>query len=416
VTKKHRVMAIALVVAAVAASACTFDPGQDDLPRVDGRSIRSPGLLFVEMAEGTMAIDPRGASTAWSGRDVLPAPHFSRLFAIRDQGSSSRLVTLDPATGIPQAAMAIPSGLSGRVASPSGRSLAMVRGGDDATIYAPADRDKTRIVVARPASGRVQVFDLVGNFEPEAFSTDDRRLFMIEHLQEGRYRVRMMSIRSGRILPAGRLTKFAPDSMRGTGRVQVYAPEGDVLYTLYTKQPPNDAHRAIETIHNHGMVHAFVHVLNLEEGWAHCVDLPMPFGMGTQPASMLAVSPDGEYVYAGDGRRIAAVDTQRLEVDRIATADVIEDGTSRILAGPDDRLYFGGGSKLSVLDTRTLSTIDEFDLSGRVRALGITPDGDELFVGDADEVVALDSASGEEIASIAVPAPSGLVYWAPSGR
>jgi hypothetical protein len=63
-----------------------------------------------------------------------------------------------------------------------------------------------------------------------------------------------------------------------------------------------------------------------------------------------------------------------------------------------------------------LSPINEFELSGTIRALDITPDGDELFVGNADEVVALDSASGEEIASIAVPPPSGLVYWEPSPR
>jgi hypothetical protein len=148
--------------------------------------------------------------------------------------------------------MEIPPGLTAVVAWTSGRSVALIPQRALESRHAGSGRNRTRIVVARPDGGRLRTFDLRGDFEPEAFSTDDRKLFLIECLpgDSGRYRVRMMRLASGAVLSVGRLTKTAPDSMRGTGRVHEYSPDGDVLYTLYTRQPPNYAHRARHEVRN----------------------------------------------------------------------------------------------------------------------------------------------------------------------
>ena len=282
----------------------------------DRNSQRPAGLVFVDSRAGIAAVDAASGAVAWDEETTLASPGYQRLYRTTEGNGAHLLVSLDASDGARRSAIEIPSGLTAVVASTSGRSVALIAQRALESRYPTSGRSRTRIVVARPDEGDVRTYDLHGNFEPEAFSTDDRKLFLIEYLpgDSGRYRVRMMRLTSGAVLSLGRLTKTAPDSMQGAGRVHEYSPDGDVLYTLYTRQPPNYAHRSRQEVHDKGMVHAFIHVLNLREGWAHCVDLPMPFGLGKRPADMLAVSPDGRFVYAGDGDRIATVATKRLRV------------------------------------------------------------------------------------------------------
>jgi hypothetical protein len=271
------------------------------------------GTAYVDTGEGIAAIHFADGEAKWGGPQSAQPPPIDRLFTV--EGSS--LVTLDPDTGRERAEMRMPGGLTARIASFDGSAVALTPGPSTAAPYRPSERSSTRIVVAHPERRLSRAYRLDGNFEPEAFSTDERKLFLIEYLDLGeppRYRVRVLNLERGTMAPVGRLTKFAPSSMRGSGRVQAYSPRGDVLYTLYTKQPPNYAHQHPGEVHDKGMVHAFIHVLNLAEGWAHCVDLPMPFGMGEVAAGMLAVSPDGFRAYAGAGERVAIVDTVSLEV------------------------------------------------------------------------------------------------------
>lgn len=228
------------------------------------------------------------------------------------------LVATDTSTGEDLTATSVPVDFEVGVTSATGRAVALVEGEGVRSPYEFVPRERTRIVVARPEKGKIRSYELAGNFEPEAFSTDTRKMFLIEYLDdEGlRYRVRMMRLRTGRIFPVGRLTKFAPSSMRGTGRVQIYSLDHNYLYTLYTKQPPNYAHQDHADVHNEGEVHAFVHVLNLRRGWAHCVDLPMPFGMNG-PATELEMSKDGRHLFASDGKMVAVVDTRKLKTLRV---------------------------------------------------------------------------------------------------
>jgi hypothetical protein len=371
----------------------------------------------VGTGEGISAFASASGSLAWESPGAVAAPNFDRLFSLAGPDRSPTLVSLDPSSGKRAEAMRVPTGFSVRVASPSGRSVALVEGRGTGSTYAPAARSHTRIVVARPHQGQLRAYELAGNFEPEAFSTDDRSLFMIEYLpgtQLGRYRVRMMRLASGRVLPVGRLTKTAPDSMRGTGRVQVYSPGADVLYTLYTRQPPNDAHRPLEEIHHKGMVHAFVHVLNLEEGWAHCVDLPMPFGMGSDPAGVLAISPYGRFLYAGDGERIAVVDTDELRVQRVQQAGRFDDVAAAVSV--DDRLYLGSGASVDVLDALTLEPLKQLPAPGIIRALGLSADGSELFVAGERAVTVLDTVSGDRIEKLSAEGANQIFYREVTGR
>ncbi len=224
------------------------------------------------------------------------------------------------------------------VRSFSGRSVAYVPG-SDAGLYEASGRRWTKITVAQPEESASRTYRLKGDFEPEAFSTDESKLFLIEHLSDVRYRVRMLKLRTGKVAPIGRLTKFAPDSMRGVGRVQVYAPTGDTLYTLYTRQPPNTAHRTQDEDLDPNRVHAFVHVLSLEGAWAHCIDLKMPFGMDPDAINDIAVSKDGTFVYATDGAQVAVIDANGLKVWEMVTATSISEVAKGELIRPADQAH-----------------------------------------------------------------------------
>jgi hypothetical protein len=365
-------------------------------------------VIFVDTGEGIAAFDTASGNARWDAPGTLASPGFDTFFSV----DSSLLVTLDPETGLRRNEMDVPAGLTATVASFDGEAVALTEDAGSTTPYEPARRSSTTIVVARPDQGRHRAYHLDGNFEPEAFSTDERELFLIEYLDAGdppRYRVRVLRLKTGTLAPVGRLTKVAPDSMRGTGRVQAYSPGGDVLYTLYTKQPPNYAHQHPGDVHDKGTVHAFIHVLNLKEGWAHCVDLPMPFGMGEEPANMLAVSPDGSRVYAGDGESIATVSAGRLRVTAVRDTKLSEP-TARAVVAPDGRLFVGSGSEVRALDGETLEPLGSFPLSGDVRSLGIAPLGDDLFVGTDRGISIIDLDSGKELSSIEVLAPTEIVY------
>jgi hypothetical protein len=395
---------VALLVVSLAGVGCGTAA-----PVTDARGGR--GLVYVGTDSGIAAFEGSSGIPRWIMPGALAGPNYARVYSLDGSAAPPVLASHDPATGARLGAVQVDPGFVPRVASTSGASVALVRRGASRS-YGSA-RSRTRIQVARPERAEVESFDLDGNFEPEAFSTDDRKLFLIEHLEGaplGRYRVRMMRLASGRILPVGRLTKVAPDSMLGTRREQVYSPAGDVLYTLYTKQPPNDAHRSTSTIQNREAVHAFVHVLNLREGWAHCVDLPMPFGMGSETSNVLAVSPYGRFLYAGDAQRVAVVDLQRLRVIRVSGVTLGASGSPRAAVGADEHLYVGSGSTLDVFDGPGLAPLGRLQVPGPLSALTVTADGNELLVGAPGGVSVLDSDSGEAVVRIAADPAESLAF------
>ena len=306
------------------------------------------GVALVDLGRGdVVARIPAAAGT----------PGWDRIFAV----ASGRLAEIDPGEGRRQRLGRVPRGLEAALASRAGDLVALVaarRGAHDP--HAPVARSATRLAIADTASGDVRKYRLRGNFEPEAFSVDSKFLFLIEYLpamNPDRYRVRRLHLDSGRVRDVGGRDKSpAPDEMRGTGRAQVYSPAGDVLYTLYTRQD-SPGHGAPGT----GDVYSFVHVLNLREGWAHCVDLPHPFGLGEPAAQAIAAAPDGSKLYVVDrsAAAIAEVDARSLRVRRIATAELgpVTGYPTAATAAPDGTLYVGGWGEIASFSARLIEDL-----------------------------------------------------------
>jgi DNA-binding beta-propeller fold protein YncE len=164
-------------------------------------------------------------------------------------------------------------------------------------------------------------------------------------------------------------------------------------------------------------VQAFVHVLSLAEGWAYCVDLPLPFGMGPASAHALALSPDGRRLYTVDRSTgtLAVVDTESLQLLQTAPKEVLVDPTPRAgaVAAVQVRrgtLFLGGGSEVISLDATTLAPEQRWAVSGLITGLGMSPDANRLYVGLADRAVVLDAASGRELGAVAAPGLAGIQY------
>ena len=338
------------------------------------------GTVWLDTGSGLSKVDVATGEPSFRSDHAIASPDHSRVFTYR-RGNGATTVTEVNAQDARK--LTVPGELHPAVVSGSGDLIALTDARADATLWDPADRKRTEITVAHVGAGKSRTYDLEGNFEPEAFSVNERRLYTIEYipaLAPTHYRVRILRLRTGTVSPIGRLKSQAPGQMRGTGRMQEYAPDGDVLYTLYTQQGPNDLHGAPNQSPN--ATNAFIHVLNLQFGWAHCVDLPQPFGTGDATSGAIAVSPGGTKLYVTDWSNgaIAVVDPAKLEVvaSREVALGLEDDGT--FAAASDDALYVAGHDEIVAIHVRSLEVVERWTMEGEVEALERTSAGDVVAV------------------------------------
>lgn len=384
-----------VLAVSLAAVACTESPAPSTASEV----------VFFDSAHGITVADSRGEVKSTDA--TAASPDWSRLYAVR----GDKLVTFDPATNWELAGTALPHRLTARVASAAGTLVALTADGSTPPANRPAGRERTVIVVADPRGVRpAREFDLAGNFEPEAFSADDAYLFVQEFLPANapeRYRVRRVELATGQVqplllrdkqlIPAG-----AEEEMRGEGRQAVLSPDRTRLYTLYLNQGDHQHTRDLLQGRRGAdgrAVHAFVHVLSLDEGWAYCLDLPDPFGLHPAGAHALTLSPDGRSLYVGEmtTKRIAIADTESLTVTKVATLPDDQpagDGTAMVTSPDGDVLYLGSSNVLRRLDSATLRVDGAWAMPGAVRGLAVSPDGRQVLIGQAGSIARVDTSTG----------------------
>jgi hypothetical protein len=236
-----------------------------------------------------------------------------------------------------------------------------------------------------------------GNYEPEAFSTDGQSLFVIKYIPARAptsYQVRRLDLDTRRVEGV-----FTPDAhlqraMGGTARIQAASPDGRRLYTLYTLD------------HEDGRQYAFIHVLSLDQLWAHCIDLPGEFATSPEAATALTVSPDGTRLYVANHAEaaVAQIDTSKLEVVRTETIH-FGFGGGRAYAAHDSgsKLYLASGRRVARVDTTSLTEERSWLMKEKFRGLQAARDTKRLYVALRDRVAILRAATGEGIDTIDPP-------------
>lgn len=373
----RRTVRVASIVAVLTVVACGEAPQ---------RGATATDLLYFQTSEGVSVV-AAGAKKAPPQTPGVPSTDWTSVVTADPYRLATHVEAVDAVTGDSQWDKSIKGPkLRVRVVSHKGEMVALT------PLYQrhyTEGRTKTTLVVAGRAV-EPRTIELDGNYDPEAFSTDGNSVFLLEYLPPQKpdsYRVRRLDLATEKVSGVFSVDAELQEAMRGTARVQAMSPDGKYLYTLYTT-----GGGAL------GPRRAFVHVLNLDELWAHCVDLPEEFGHAEGEKIALAVTPDSRRLHVLDSAAgaLAEVDTQSLEILSTEATELASEYAPVAAHDGDHTLYVGQGPFLSALDTRDMKVRDSWILEAKVKGLQISADGSKVYAAVSGEVITIDVSTGAE--------------------
>lgn len=418
-TKPEVIVASALLMAL---GACTGTTRTQPDPDVRSDTSARADVLVLATADGSMVVDTSSGSVLASDPGAVAAPDGSRLYTDVADAGSTTIETVDAASGLLLSATSLDGTLDVRVASLSGHAVALMDSlPPGADPWIPTPRARTSIVVADPTGAAApRRFRLAGNFEPEAFSVDDRRLFLIQYLPAEAptaYRVTFLDLASGDIRPVFGRFNAPPERMPGLRLRQVFDPVTSQLYTLYSTEPSRAANGYWEKDYAGASRDVtFVHVLSLRQGWAYCAGLPRDLWGQPPGAQAMVTSPDGRSLYVIDSMRgvISRMDTHTLKItdtEHVPLGPVAGTRTSASISADGAMLYVGsaGDGAVYSLDTATLQVTARWPMSGAVTDLALSVDGARLYAALRDRVAVVDAGSGAELGTLPLQGVDAIV-------
>jgi outer membrane protein assembly factor BamB len=384
--RRKPLLAIAVIASFVLAACARSDPGPASKPAPED-------VLFVRTARGVTLVTGLPEGVAVRLPDAVPSIDWSAVVRAIPQGRQTQVVALDTSSGEELWSQEVQGTFEVKVASQNGQMVALGRPGGG-TGY-PDGRSSTTLVIIGEDGSEPRTIYLKGNYEPEAFSTDGGSLFVIEYIPPRAptaYRVRRLDLRTGEVGGVYTVDAELQTAMQGTARIQTASPDGRRLYTLYSLEDAD------------GDLHSFVHVLSLDQEWAHCVDLPSDFRTEKERAVAMSVSPDGSNLYVADVLTgdVAEIDTTALRVTQTAQLPLGPWGRDPAHAarGADGTLYLGSGTGLHAIDAATFSPGASWDFEQPIMGIQAGSDGRRLYVGLPDRIAVIDTASGRGLEAL----------------
>lgn len=350
-------------------------------------------LLFLQSANGVTIVEPDGGPPSFRAAPALPSPDWSTVVRTLTGDGSTQIVAEDPSTGAEVWSQSAPGRLEVKALSSDGGVAVLEPAGP----RYESNPTITRFVIARRGMNAPDTIKLAGNFAAEALSSDGQSLFVVQYFparNPNRYQVRRLDLNTEKVSGVYTVDGHLQESMRGTARIQAMSPDGTRLYTLYT-------------LRNSGTSYAFIHVLSLDEQWAHCIDLPPAFSESAHSATALTVSPDGSRLYVANaaGGMLAEVDTEDLAVVRTAALDLAFDADGRTHAthGSASNLYVSSGRRVVAIDSSKLAVTRSWDVDLAVTGLQEGSGGSKLYIGQGDEITVRDVSNGESLGLVDPP-------------
>ena len=346
--------------------------GQPEGPRaLDTVFLRTGGLLA--------AIKPGASAPSFRGGAAVPSPTWKTVVRSNQVRGTTRLTAVDPVSGAFRWQGEVPGDFRVKVVSHDGSLAAL---GPMSERSYEQGRRQTSLLIAGSRSAKPRGYGLPGNYEPEAFSKDGKSLFVIRYIPARNptsYQVQRLDLVTGEVVGVYTPDEHLQQAMGGTARIQAASPDGLRLYTLYTLDMGN------------GMTHAFIHVLALDELWAHCIDLPHDFALAPERSTSIAVTPDGSQVYVvnSTAQQVAVIDAESLQVTETAPISLVSGSKTYTATAGDGDLYVATSTRVLALD-RDLREVRRWQMTEAVKGLQIARDARRLYVGLRNRVAVVD--------------------------
>jgi hypothetical protein len=377
-------------------------------------------VLVLRTKDGLSALDARSGRVTSLIAAAVPEPDWSHVYTTTSSAGETTITRIEISTGDRVSSTTVPGDLQIRAVAPFGLGVALMpRGTSGQDPWVPRSRARTHIVVADPSGVSAPLrFNLKGNYEPEAFSPDGERLYMLQYrpaLAPTSYRVIGLYLETGKRWALIGPNKQPVENMTATRLAQVPSPDGSYLYTLYTNQRPAYLGEAA-TATDHAAEKAFIHTVDLTNGFAVCIKLPRNFGTVPQQASAIAISPNGHRVYAVDAQHgvISIVNTQRYRVVGTAHVDLGALGGGHVdarVSADGSTLFITGNAGLLRVDATTLELRGSLiPTPGPVTGLALSSDGSSLYLSWGDEVQALDATTLEPTQTLRLTSTAAVEF------
>ena len=344
--------------------------------------------LFVRSGQGVAILETGSApKPQFNARSSVTSSDWSTVVTTQIHDGKTDVVAVDPSTGGERWRTTISAEVEAKLLSEEGDLAAL---GPRRERHYSLGRTETTLVIAGGGMVEPRSMTLEGNYEPEAFSTDGENLFVIKYLparNPTQYQVRQLDIDKGAVRPVYTPHDELQRPMGGSARVQVASPDGRRLYTLYTVGG-NDGY-------------AFIHVLALDDMWAHCIALPREFAKRASRATGLTVSPSGDKVYVANSTAdaVAEIDTESLKVTRTNDVD-LPLGAINTGQASSETFYFSGRREVAAVDTEDLVERNKWEVDGHISGIQPTAAGDKVYVAIRKHVAVVDAESGEVLEEI----------------
>lgn len=339
---------------------------------------RGSDTLFLRSGQSIAVIKAGASAPSFRGSSTVPSPNWTTVVRNDLRRRKTRLTAVNPLSGSTRWKQDIAGNFRTKVVSHDGTLVAMGPLGERSY---KQGRGTTTMLIAGSRSSEPQVYELLGNYEPEAFSVDGRSLFLVSYLparNPDSYQVRKLDLRTGEVEGVYTPDQDLQERMGGTARIQAASPDGTRLYTLYTVEEASGTY-------------AFIHVLALDELWAHCIDLPAEFATFPERATAITVSPDGRHIHVVNSaaEKIATIDAGSLQVTATADVDMISGTDTYASTDGSGRVFVASSGRAVALDGE-LREIRRWQFDEEIRGLQVARDGRRLYVGLRESFAVID--------------------------